>query len=173
MVSWCGMRGIVTLAAALALPDNFPYRDLLLFTAFSVVLGTLILQGLTLRPLMVALRFAGDRVIEDEVRSARAELTRAALQVIESEGVSETRAAVRREYEARLATATAEAEIGKNTGSELALIQSRAIAAERRTLHRLRSRGDIGDDAFHRLEEELDWAEVYALRSAGRSEIGE
>jgi Na+/H+ antiporter len=167
MVSWCGMRGIVTLAAALALPDTFPYRDLLLFTAFSVVLGTLILQGLTLRPLMVALRFAGDRVIEDEVRSARAELTRAALQVLDSEAVSEARAAVRREYEARLATDTLEAHTGANAGSELALIQSRAIAAERRTLDRLRNRGDIGDDAFHRLEEELDWAEVYALRSAG------
>jgi monovalent cation/hydrogen antiporter len=166
MVSWCGMRGIVTLAAALALPENFPYRDLLLFTAFSVVLGTLILQGLTLRPLMVALRFADDRVIEDEVRLARTELTRAALQVIESEEVSEARAAVWREYEARLASATAEAQTDTNTGSELALIQSRAIAAERRTLDQLRSRGDIGDDAFHRLEEELDWAEVYALRSA-------
>jgi Na+/H+ antiporter len=166
IVSWCGMRGIITLAAALALPDTFPYRDLLLFTAFAVVLGTLILQGLTLRPLMVALRFA-DRVIEDEVRLARAELTRAALGVLDSEEESEARAAVRREYEARLATATAEAQAGTNTGSELALIQSRAIAAERRALDELRNRGFIGDDAFHRLEEELDWAEVYALRSAG------
>jgi monovalent cation/hydrogen antiporter len=167
IVSWCGMRGIITLAAALALPDTFPYRDLLLFTAFAVVLGTLVLQGLTLRPLMVALRFAGDRVIEDEVRLARAELTRAALQVLDSEAVSEARAAVRREYEARLATDTLEAHTGANAGSELALIQSRAIAAERRTLGQLRNRGDIGDDAFHRLEEELDWAKVYALRSAG------
>ena len=167
MVSWCGMRGIVTLAAALALPDKFPYRDLLLLTAFSVVLGTLILQGLTLRPLMMALRFAGDRVIEDEVRLARTELTRAALQVLDSEAVSEARAAVRREYQARLTTDTLEAHTGTNAGSELALIQSRAIAAERRKLDQLRNRGDIGDDAFHRLEEELDWAEVYAQRSAG------
>ena len=166
MIAWCGMRGIVTLAAALALPANFPYRDLLLFTAFSVVLGTLVLQGLTLRPLMMVLRFVGDRVIKDEVRLARAELTRAALGVLDSEEESEARAAVRREYEARLATATAEAQTAGNTGSELALIQSRAIAAERRTLDQLRNRGDIGDDAFHRLEEELDWAEVYALRSA-------
>jgi monovalent cation/hydrogen antiporter len=170
MIAWCGMRGIVTLAAALALPANFPYRDLLLFTGFSVVLGTLVLQGLTLRPLMMALRFAGDRVIEDEVRLARAELTRAALGVLNSEEESEARAAVLREYEARLATATAEAQTGTNTGSALALIQSRAIAAERRSLDQLRSRGDIGDDAFHRLEEELDWAEVYALRSAGGGE---
>jgi monovalent cation/hydrogen antiporter len=166
IVSWCGMRGIITLATALALPDNFPHRDLLLFTAFSVVLGTLILQGLTLRPLMMALQFADDRVIEDEVRFARTELTRAALQVLASQEVSEARAAVRREYEARLATAAAEAQTGTNTGSELALIQSRAIVAERRTLDQLRSRGDIGDDAFHRLEEELDWAEVHALRAA-------
>jgi monovalent cation/hydrogen antiporter len=167
IVSWCGMRGIITLAAALALPDKFPYRDLLLFTAFAVVLGTLILQGLTFRPLMMALRFAGDRVIEDEVRSARAELTRAALQVLDSEQLSEAHTAVRREYEARLASATVEPHTGTDTGSELALIQARAIAAERRTLDQLRSRGDIGDDAFHRLEEELDWAEVYALRGAG------
>jgi CPA1 family monovalent cation:H+ antiporter len=116
---------------------------------------------------MVALRFAGDRVIEDEVRSARAELTRAALQVLDNEAVSEARAAVRREYEARLATDTLEADTGTNAASELGLIQSRAIAAERRTLDQLRNRGDIGDDAFHRLEEELDWAEVYTLRSAG------
>jgi monovalent cation/hydrogen antiporter len=167
IVAWCGMRGIITLAAALALPDTFPYRDLLLFTAFAVVLGTLILQGLTLRPLMMALRFAGDRVIEDEVRLARVELTRAALQVLDGEQVSEALAAVRREYEARLATDTVEAHAGTNVVSELALIQSRAIAGERRTLDQLRNRGDIGDDAFHRLEEELDWAEVYALRSAG------
>ena len=52
VVSWCGMRGIVTLAAAFALPENFPYRDLMLLTAFAVVLGSLVIQGLTLRPLI-------------------------------------------------------------------------------------------------------------------------
>src|ERR1700736_3621088 len=77
------MRGIVTLAAALALPDTFPYRDLLLFTAFCVVLGTLILQGLTLRPLMMALKFADDRVVEAEVRLARTEIARAALNIFD------------------------------------------------------------------------------------------
>ena len=48
MISWCGMRGIVTLAAAYALPEGFPYRDLILLTAFAVVLGSLLIQGLTL-----------------------------------------------------------------------------------------------------------------------------
>ena len=59
VVSWCGMRGIVTLAAAFALPESFPYRDLMLLTAFAVVLGSLVIQGLTLRPLIAALRLEG------------------------------------------------------------------------------------------------------------------
>src|SRR6185295_16469323 len=49
IISWSGMRGIVTLAAALALPGHFPYRDLILLCAFAVVLTTLVVQGLTLR----------------------------------------------------------------------------------------------------------------------------
>src|SRR5205085_9665594 len=52
IISWSGMRGIVTLAAALALPEAFPYRNLIVVTAFSVVLGTLVIQGLTLNPLL-------------------------------------------------------------------------------------------------------------------------
>jgi Na+/H+ antiporter len=166
MVAWCGMRGIVTLAAALALPDDFPYRDLLLFTAFSVVLGTLIIQGLTLRPLMTALKFADDRVIEQEVRVARAETTRAALNVLDTHGPSEASAVVRREYEARLSSNASDNKPQVSSQSELATIQSRAIAAERQALAQLRTNGDIGDDAFHQLEEELDWAEVHAMRAA-------
>jgi monovalent cation/hydrogen antiporter len=54
VVSWAGMRGIVSVAAAMALPDAFPYRDLLVLASFCVVLGTLVLQGLTLKPLMLA-----------------------------------------------------------------------------------------------------------------------
>jgi CPA1 family monovalent cation:H+ antiporter len=166
MVAWCGMRGIVTLAAALALPDDFPYRDLLLFTAFSVVLGTLIIQGLTLRPLMTALKFADDRVIEQEVRVARAETTRAALNVLDTHGPSEASSVVRREYEARLSSKASDNKPQVSSQSELATIQSRAIAAERQALAQLRTNGDIGDDAFHQLEEELDWAEVHAMRAA-------
>ena len=81
VVGWCGMRGTVTLAAALALPDGgapFPYRDLILVTAFGVVLGTLVLQGLTLRPLLLRLRLEDDGTVEREVRLARVETLRAA-----------------------------------------------------------------------------------------------
>jgi NhaP-type Na+/H+ or K+/H+ antiporter len=52
LIGWSGMRGIVTLAAAMALPPGFPYRDFIQLTAFAVVVGTLLIQGLTLRPLL-------------------------------------------------------------------------------------------------------------------------
>jgi CPA1 family monovalent cation:H+ antiporter len=55
IISWAGMRGIVSLAAAMALPSAFPYRNLIVLTAFAVVLGTLAIQGLTLKPLLRAL----------------------------------------------------------------------------------------------------------------------
>jgi NhaP-type Na+/H+ or K+/H+ antiporter len=78
------MRGIVTLAAALALPTEgragsaFPYRDLILFVAFCVALGTLVIQGMTLRPLMNVLRLEDDGSVGREVRLARIEILRAA-----------------------------------------------------------------------------------------------
>jgi monovalent cation/hydrogen antiporter len=143
MISWCGMRGIVTLAAGLALPGVFPYRDLLLFTASCVVLGTLILQGLTLRPLMTALSFADDRIVEDEVRLARAEITCAALNILDGQEPSEATAVVRREYQARLSDDLKDQQASESAMPGLASIQRRAIAAERRALDELRSRGDM------------------------------
>src|SRR6202011_1054497 len=90
VVGWSGMRGIVTLAAALALPDGspeagFPYRDLIILCAFCVVLTTLVIQGLTLRPLLAVLGLKDDGTVEREVRIARVETARAALQVLEQE----------------------------------------------------------------------------------------
>ncbi|HJU20783.1 MAG TPA: sodium:proton antiporter, partial [Stellaceae bacterium] len=82
VVSWCGMRGIVTLAAALALPGGFPARDLIVFASFCVVLGTLVLQGLTLRPLLSRLALPRDKSVEEEVALARAEAARAALDAL-------------------------------------------------------------------------------------------
>ena len=71
VISWAGMRGIVSLAAALALPAAFPFRDLIVLTAFSVVLGTLVLQGLTLKPLLRALDLQDDDPVGREVGAAR------------------------------------------------------------------------------------------------------
>src|SRR4051794_26643437 len=71
VVGWSGMRGIVTLAAAMALPAGFPDRNFIQLTAFVVVLGTLVLQGLTLRPLLLFLGLPKDSIIADELRLAR------------------------------------------------------------------------------------------------------
>ncbi len=87
VVAWCGMRGIVTLAAALALPNGsggapaFPYRDVIVLTAFTVVLGTLVIQGLSLRPLVLALGLDEDEAVGDETRAGREEIFKAALRV--------------------------------------------------------------------------------------------
>jgi CPA1 family monovalent cation:H+ antiporter len=84
VVAWCGMRGIVTLVAALALPNGdggpaFPFRDLIVFVAFSVVLGTLLLQGLTLRPLLMKLDLRDDDPVGQEVARARVIAYRASI----------------------------------------------------------------------------------------------
>ena len=172
------MRGTVTLAAALALPTGqdggapFPYRDLILVTAFGVVLGTLVLQGLTLRPLLLRLRLEDDGSVEREVRLARVEALRAALLATDAWPGAETAALLRQSYELQLRRA--EEELGRDGGDGTTEVAARAstpldadaavvhaaTGAQRRRLVALRADGTIGDAAFQRLEEELDWAEL-------------
>jgi CPA1 family monovalent cation:H+ antiporter len=162
VISWCGMRGIVTLAAAFALPEGFAYRDLILLTAFSVVLGTLIIQGLTLRPLILALRLKADNPVALEAGRARAIAYRAALQEIDGDP-SETAEILRLEYRALLLRAQSDPAGGVPTGELPAdPLRRRAIAAARQSIIRLRRSEEIGDDAFHLLEEEFDRAELSA-----------
>jgi monovalent cation/hydrogen antiporter len=161
-VSWCGMRGIVTLASAYALPDAFPYRDLILLVACSVVLGTLVLQGLTLRPLILALQLKDNNPVGNEVARARGVAYRAALQEIDGDGSLEAEL-LRREYREVLMQAEGNPD-GGVTSTELPAdpLRRRALAAARRAVLSLRQSEDIGDDAFHQLEEELDRAELGA-----------
>ena len=154
IVGWCGMRGIVTLAAALALPAGFPHRDLVVFTAFAVVLGTLVLQGLTLRPLLAWFAMPPDDSVARELDLARAACTRAVLEVLQREPDSEARQALQQDYAARLDPA--------KEAPALADLRRRALATERRTLLDLLRTGQIGEDAFHQLEEALDWSEAEA-----------
>jgi CPA1 family monovalent cation:H+ antiporter len=166
VVAWCGMRGIVTIAAALALPSDFTHRDLIVFTAFCVVLVTLVLQGMTVRPLMRALALQADNTVEREVRLARAETARAGLDAVEGvQSTDDMVALLRRKYEARISRAESGVVPSGSEGdgapaAGYLAAQRRAHQAERRMLSDLRARGVIGDDAFHRVEEELDWAEV-------------
>jgi CPA1 family monovalent cation:H+ antiporter len=156
------MRGIVTLAAAFALPENFPYRDLMLLTAFAVVLGSLLIQGLTLRPLISALRLRDENPVAREVGRARAVAYRAALEEIDGDP-SEEAEILRLEYRALLLRAEGDPDGGVATGELPAdPLRRRAIGAARQSILKLRQSEEIGDDAFHRLEEEFDWAELSA-----------
>ena len=163
IISWSGMRGVITLAAALALPEagggpGFPFRDLIVLTAFAVVIGTLVVQGLTLRPLIRALDLDDDDPVGREVEAARDRAVQAALSTLSGDP-SPAAAAVRQEFEAHVSRVAAPpaADPGTSTHEEL---HRRALDAARRVIFDMRAKEDIGDDAFHRLEEEFDRIEM-------------
>ena len=157
LVSWCGMRGLVTLATALALPRPFPGRDVIVLSAFIVVLGTLILQGFTMRPLIEILHIEPDSSLDEDVRKTRNAMLEAAMQKL-SEISGDSAAAVRAEYGAsregnlnRLQPVTSYNEL-----------RMQAIGVERQLLAEWRRAGRIQDDTYHLLEDELDRAELHA-----------
>jgi NhaP-type Na+/H+ or K+/H+ antiporter len=157
LVSWCGMRGLVTLATAFSLPQEFPGRNVIVLSAFTVVLGTLIVQGFTIRPLIALLRIAPDHSLDHEVAEARRAMLDAAL--AELAGYSgETADAVRAEYGA----ARAASGDPSRPATAYDSLRTVAIAAERRLLAEWRQSGRIDDDAYHLLEGELDRAELHA-----------
>ncbi len=159
IIAWSGMRGIVTLAAALALPANFPFRGLVLLTAFCVVLGTLVFQGLTLRPLLRVLALPDDDVVGREVGLARERTLQAALDSLQGDESPEAHA-VRRQCTPLLRSAAAVTVNDEPSAAAEDALRRRALEAARRALSRMRAEDEIGDAAFHRLEEELDWAEM-------------
>ena len=181
VVGWCGMRGTVTLAAALALPAAFPFRDLILTTAFGVTLGTLVLQGLTLRPLILRLGIKDDGSIEREVRLARVEYLRAAVDAVAACHGDESAELVQRRFAVQLRRAEkafaadgpganrpspegpgpkSSSATGADNADDDSVVIRAATEAQRRRLVALRGDGTIGDAAFQRLEEELDWSEL-------------
>ncbi|MBZ9809785.1 MULTISPECIES: cation:proton antiporter [unclassified Mesorhizobium] len=164
LIGWCGMRGLVTLAAAFALPADFPGRDPIVLTAFCVVLGTLVLQGMSLKPLLRLLRLEPDETIDREVAQARVAIMQAALDILSGK-TSTAAAAVREQY-------AAQRKIAKNpddaqAATEYDRLRLYAIKRQRDALEELRRNGTIGDEAYHRLEEEIDWSEL-AASPAGR-----
>jgi CPA1 family monovalent cation:H+ antiporter len=166
LVSWCGMRGIVTLAAAFALPNGpdgagFPFRVLVVLTAFVVVLGTLVIEGLSLRPLLRLLDLHDDDPVGREIALARASAYKAALRSIDGDASAEA-LALKREYATALRRASADPDGGISASLPGDELRRRAIVAARAAVSDLRRRGEIGDDAFHHLEEEFDWTELSA-----------
>jgi len=167
VLSWAGMRGIVTLAAAIAVPETladgspFPFRDQILLCAFAVVLGTLVLQGLTLRPLIRWSGLRDDDPVGREVRLGRTHAYRALLAEIEDDDSLPAKL-LREEYAAALdlnQDGQDEDGIDERTGGPL---RRRAIDAARRRATELLHEGVIGDAAFRVVVQELDWAELSA-----------
>ena len=159
LISWCGMRGLVTLATAFALPLNFPHRDVIVLSAFIVVLGSLMIQGLTVGLLIKILRLEPDNSLDVEISKARGAMVDAALASLRDRS-GDAAVAVRAEYEAMRTIARDRANPQADTEHDRLRID--AICAQRELLATLRREGKISDDAFHRLEEELDWAELHA-----------
>lgn len=138
LASWCGMRGMVTLAAALALPENFPQRGLIVLTSLTVVLGTLVIQGLTLEPLVRLLRFSEDTSQQNEIALARAALADVAARAhAESPGI----------------------DVHNDPALRLAMVHR-----QREALHDLHRDNRIEEDVFRAIEQELDLEEVAATR---------
>ena len=158
VLAWAGMRGIVTLGAALALPADFPHRDLIQFVAFAVVLGTLGFQGLTLRPLIEWLPMPPD-TREDEGAMAREEAAKAALRSLGDERDTRAGQVLAQQYERRLAEHGQAIE-----ATTLMRLQRQVLGAEREAIDGLHRDGKINDEVFHEMEEELDWAEAALTR---------
>jgi CPA1 family monovalent cation:H+ antiporter len=167
VVSWAGMRGIVTLAAAFAIPESlpdgtpFPHRDLVLLCAFAVVLGTLVLQGLTIKPLIHRMRLTDDDPVGREIRLGRTQAYRALLDSIQHDHTPAA-ALLRQEYGAVVelnAHGDQDTPVDEVPAGPL---RRRAITVARQRASELRRDNVIGDDAYRVLVQELDWAELSA-----------
>lgn len=171
LVAWTGMRGGVSLAAALALPLTidggapFPHRDLVIFLTYGAILATLLLQGMTLQPLIR--RLGLEEELEVDLDSeARLKAAWAALQRLdELEDADWTRAEtvdrMRRAYEFRIRRFNARLDPdddGDIEDGSLAFqrLRREVLEAERAEIIRMRNRGVINDEVMRRIERDLD-----------------
>lgn len=176
LVSWTGMRGIVTLAAALALPVTtstgvpFPFRAEIILISFTVILATLVVQGLSLPPIIRLLHLREDGGLQQEEALARehaatAALNRLDLVVTESWVSLEQVERVRLQYLQRLERLTqaslAEEQPSNSTSESVQRLQYETLTAEHMALIGLRDNGTISDEVLHRLEQELDVAALH------------
>jgi monovalent cation/hydrogen antiporter len=176
VVGWTGMRGVIALAAAIALPQTladgspFPHRNLIVFLAFCVILVTLVLQGLTLPWLVRILGVTDPPGPNIEEETARREILQAALAYLE-----ESRQKDDAEFDAmyedltghyrqRLTALTgnedAENGVSPEQHKRLSRISRELLRLERKTAVRLRNEGRINDETLRQLEKELDLRET-------------
>jgi monovalent cation/hydrogen antiporter len=174
VIGWAGMRGVVTLALALAIPARvegggpFPDRNLVVFLAFSVIVVTLVGQGLTL-PLVIRRLGVGadDEGSAADGRRAMARLSRVALDHLDgldpgTDGVPvEAVERLRERYRARLAHLDQQAADDQpDSGRAYAGLVHDLLGAQREELRRLRERGAVTPEVARRLDHDLDAEEA-------------
>ncbi len=164
--AWSGMRGAVSLAAALALPPTTPQRDLIVFITFAVIFATLVLQGLTLPKLIRVLHIESDDAEQREELRARLVATQAALARIEELGAEDwtrddTIERMTGLYDYRRRRLKAQAGKIEDDGYEdrstaYQRLVREVLEAQRAAIVGLRNEGTISNDVMHRIERELD-----------------
>ena len=170
VLGWAGMRGAVSLAAALALASDFPERDLLVFLTFTTILVTLVGQGLTLPWLIGRVGLGDDGSAEHEELHAREAATQAAirrLDELEDEipghrpliDQLRDRYAHRSEHYSR-AHGDGDELVEDPEEEEHERIRRAVIGAERLAVLELRDDGAIGDEVLRRVERDLDLEEL-------------
>jgi CPA1 family monovalent cation:H+ antiporter len=171
ILGWAGMRGVVSLAAALALPGGFPGRDLILFLVFAVIVVTLVGQGLTLPLLIRGLGIGDDGSAAHEELHAREASVQAALGRLD--GLADEwpgHLELIDQMRARFQHTTEHLEHDHEAGEvpmdqeqiEHAAIRTAVIDAQRVAVIDLRDRGVISDEAMRQVERELDLEELRA-----------
>ena len=173
IIGWSGMRGVVSLAAALALDGyaDFPRAHLIQFLAFTVILTTLVFQGLTLPPLIRYLNVGDDGIAAREEKEARHRISDAAMDKIaeiksEDKYPSSAIEMIEQFYRERALALKDELaeQLGWSQKRNHVLSTRRLrrimISTQRRTLLQMRRTGVIGDDVMHKIEHELDLEEA-------------
>lgn len=172
VLSWAGMRGVVTLAVALTLPETVPGRDFMLVAAFAVILVTVLLQGTTLGAVirlcgLVEDESGGPKLTASQAEAAMMEAQRKAVETLAYDGEGKLIHPQLLDTFARRATMAARY-VGNerlhkdNINAHFDVILA-AVAAGRKELMRLHRGGEIGDETLHTLERDLDVEEIAAL----------
>ena len=185
LIGWTGMRGVVSLAAALALPEvtaegaAFPERAFVIYLTFGVILATLVVQGLSLPLLIRGLGLHDDGASERQEMQARLTAAQAALARLDelasqNEVSQESAQHLRKHYEAQVRSLTkrfkkAANEPGEDHAMTYQRLQREALQAERSAVIGLRNQGEINDEVLRRIERELDLEEQRLAGDVGKT----
>jgi NhaP-type Na+/H+ or K+/H+ antiporter len=171
--AWCGMRGVLSLAAALAIPlatdagRPFPDRGLVIFLTYGTVVTTLLVHGLTLPSLVPALGVTSEDDAGEEAaaraRAAEAALTRADQLEREGRAPAECLEELRRAYDRQRRRYAARADRRPDDGAERATLDCarlhrELLGAEHEAVIRLREEGRVSEDVLQELQHDLDLA---------------